>query len=586
MTNTFYIARLYVATFNRAADAEGLKYWAEDSGLTLDEIAMSFFDQPETQAVYPDTLANDLFVEKIYQNLFNRDGDADGITYWSEQLESGTVGRSTMILAFINGAQGEDALILEHKTGASLYYADCGLNNQELAHEAVQNIVVEVNSLQEAKNRIDGMDIEHINGLGILPSREMVEVKALLRGPNWKDSTVTYSFNESIPTEYTANNDLTDNWNSFDTQEREIVRDIFDRLGEELTITFEEVADGDIRFNKVDTNEGVSGFSYYPSYDDDPLGGDVFISNSYDEEGSNAPGSDAWLTIVHEIGHALGLKHPFEGAVQLPNNEDNTLYTIMTYTGKGITDIEFSYNSGHCSAHFPFNDSPDAFQLYDVMALQALYGANMKYASEADSYALSNLSKNGDYALIWDTGGNDTIDLSLTTGENHIMLQDGKLSSVDIDPVAAQIDEDIPYFVKHGCSEAEAREWVESIYSDPDVLQYLYTGEENLSIAQGVLVENLITGSGDDVIYDNSLDNIIKSGAGDDNIYLFEGGYDIVMGGIGEDKVHLEGSISNYLIRDLETDRWLVEEKGEAEVFVELWDVEEIIFTDETMFLA
>ncbi len=586
MTDTFYIARLYVATFNRAADAEGLKYWAEDSGLTLDEIAMSFFDQPETQAAYPDTLANDLFVETIYRNLFNREGDAGGITYWSEQLQNGAVGRSTMILAFINGAQGEDALILEHKTGASLYYADCGLNNPGLAHEAVQNIVVEVDSLQEAKNRIDSMDIEHINGLGILPSREMAEVKALLRGPDWEDNTVTYSFNKSIPAEYTANNDLTDNWNPFDAKERQIVRDIFDRLGEELAITFEETADGDIRFNKVNTNEGVNGFSYYPSYSDDPLGGDVFISNSYDEEGSNAPGSDAWLTIVHEIGHALGLKHPFEGAVQLPDNEDNTLYTVMTYTGKGITDIEFNYNSGHCTAHFPFNDSPDAFQLYDVMALQALYGANTNHASEADSYALSNLSHNGDYALIWDTGGNDTIDLSLTTGENHIMLQDGKLSSVDIDPVTAQIDEDILYFVKHGCSEAEAKEWVESVYSNPDVLQYLYTGEENFSIAQGVLVENLLTGSGDDTIYDNSLDNIIKSGGGDDNIYLFEGGYDIVMGGTGEDKVHLEGSVSNYLIRDLEADRWLVEAKGETEVFVELWDVEEIIFTDETMFLA
>ena len=47
------VAELYVATFNRAPDAEGLDYWVNASGLTIEGIAQSFFDQPETQAKYP-----------------------------------------------------------------------------------------------------------------------------------------------------------------------------------------------------------------------------------------------------------------------------------------------------------------------------------------------------------------------------------------------------------------------------------------------------------------------------------------------------------------------------------------------------
>lgn len=43
------VAKLYVATFNRVPDSEGLDYWINNSGLTLEEIAQSFFDQEETQ---------------------------------------------------------------------------------------------------------------------------------------------------------------------------------------------------------------------------------------------------------------------------------------------------------------------------------------------------------------------------------------------------------------------------------------------------------------------------------------------------------------------------------------------------------
>ncbi|WP_367278395.1 DUF4214 domain-containing protein [Sulfurimonas sp.] len=42
------VCKLYVATFNRAPDAAGLSYWVNNSGLSIEGIAQSFFDQPET----------------------------------------------------------------------------------------------------------------------------------------------------------------------------------------------------------------------------------------------------------------------------------------------------------------------------------------------------------------------------------------------------------------------------------------------------------------------------------------------------------------------------------------------------------
>jgi hypothetical protein len=45
-------------------------------------------------------------------------------------------------------------------------------------------------------------------------------------------------------------------------------------------------------------------------------------------------GSLAYEALLHEIGHALGLKHPFEGEYKLPSELDNTENTVMSYNHK------------------------------------------------------------------------------------------------------------------------------------------------------------------------------------------------------------------------------------------------------------
>ena len=71
---------------------------------------------------------------------------------------------------------------------------------------------------------------------------------------------------------------------------------------------------------------------------------------------SPTQGSLAYETLLHEIGHALGLKHPFEGAITLPPSLDDTNHTLMSYTHAG--------------------DYKSTFQQYDLDALWWLYGGD------------------------------------------------------------------------------------------------------------------------------------------------------------------------------------------------------------------
>ncbi len=69
-----------------------------------------------------------------------------------------------------------------------------------------------------------------------------------------------------------------------------------------------------------------------------------------------APGGGGYETLLHELGHALGLKHPFEDDIVLPRSQDSTVYTLMSYADVG----------GPYSAMRPF----------DVAALNWLYGGD------------------------------------------------------------------------------------------------------------------------------------------------------------------------------------------------------------------
>jgi len=154
------VAELYIATFNRAPDASGLNYWVKDSGLTLEGIAKSFFDQKETQEQYPEEYSNEVFIDKVYHNLFNRLPDAAGKAYWFAELESGNIDRSVYILAVINGSLGDDKVILENKTIVGLAFSEAGMNDVNEARGIMQGITADLTTVKEALDKY-GLNLDN-----------------------------------------------------------------------------------------------------------------------------------------------------------------------------------------------------------------------------------------------------------------------------------------------------------------------------------------------------------------------------------------------------------------------------------------
>jgi hypothetical protein len=84
----------------------------------------------------------------------------------------------------------------------------------------------------------------------------------------------------------------------------------------------------------------------------------VYLDNA-EWAGMNAnltPGTQGYETLLHELGHMLGLKHPFEGTIRLPATTNNTSNTLMSYTHSGGNHSTFSQN--------------------DIAALKWLYGGD------------------------------------------------------------------------------------------------------------------------------------------------------------------------------------------------------------------
>ena len=112
--------RLYNAAFGRFPDSEGLKYWINkyDSGIdTFRDISQSFIISEEFKLIYGNNISNDKFVDKMYENILNREPDNEGFNYWTNQLNNGHENRSEVLIGFSESNENKDIFTLE--TGIS-----------------------------------------------------------------------------------------------------------------------------------------------------------------------------------------------------------------------------------------------------------------------------------------------------------------------------------------------------------------------------------------------------------------------------------------------------------------------------------
>jgi hypothetical protein len=220
-----------------------------------------------------------------------------------------------------------------------------------------------------------------------------------------------------------------------------------------------------------------------------------------------APGTQNFLTLLHEVGHALGLKHPHDRGLSgvFPGWPENT--TVLPFTGTDTLTGESTQSMVMAYNDIPGNGSlgdlalqsdhaPTTPMRWDIAALQALYGANTAYNAGDTVYTFDGDARYNQ--TIWDGGGNDTI---VATGSRgvEIDLRPGQWSKLGL-PMS--------FSTRNADNSLNAPQ---PQFGDP------YT----VFIYDTVTIENAVGGSGNDVLYANAVPNGLQGGGGIDTaVYL------------------------------------------------------------------
>jgi len=119
------LQELYVAYFGRAADPTGLDYWTEQ-GISQAAFAANMYAQNEFQSVYGAKTVESQ-VNQIYKNLFDREADVTGLTYWTQQINLGNLQVAEIATHLIWAAQNNsgssaDKSALANRTAAATAY--------------------------------------------------------------------------------------------------------------------------------------------------------------------------------------------------------------------------------------------------------------------------------------------------------------------------------------------------------------------------------------------------------------------------------------------------------------------------------
>ena len=168
--------------------------------------------------------------------------------------------------------------------------------------------------------------------------------------------------------------------------------------------------------------------TFYDTYYYDGVGGDIYanINSLANTLPSYEVGSPGYFLLLHELGHALGLKHTFDdGGTGGPTLDDLNLgdfdkdwFSIMSYSD------DFNFNL--------INFDPATPMLLDVLGLQALYGKNETTNTGNDVYVLDETITF--YYTVWDAAGTDRVDASASGKGWYIELPDTILSTIVAEP--------------------------------------------------------------------------------------------------------------------------------------------------------
>lgn len=136
------IQGVYLALFGRPADPAGLAYWNGVTGNGADLTAIrGLAQQPEYLDRF-DNFTSAEIVTAIYQSLFGRDPEPEGLNFFVAELDSGRQSIETIAINILDGAQASDASTIANKLSVSSAFT-AFLDAQDLSEIYVGNAAAE-----------------------------------------------------------------------------------------------------------------------------------------------------------------------------------------------------------------------------------------------------------------------------------------------------------------------------------------------------------------------------------------------------------------------------------------------------------
>lgn len=363
-------------------------------------------------------------------------------------------------------------------------------------------------------------------------------------GTRWNTGVLTFSIPTTGSTWAYEDEPSSPSYSTFDSVQANQFRAAISAWDKVIELDFMEVTEpetiGDLRIGFTSIAEFpeslAAGWASYPGYDFE-VSGDIWLQSSYSS--SKLPeGSFDYTILLHELGHALGLDHPDD----LPDSENNFLYSQMSQSVERQVKeytLDFYINSEDSITYEILTTYSSAPMLYDIAIAQHLYGAESNTNIGNTTYTWESNEKF--YTSIWDSSGSDTIDASNQEKPSIINLESGTFSSINVTNLESLINATVSEYPDY---------WTDWITEQYDTLQKdIYTGENNLSIAYGAIIENAIGGINDDTIIGNEVNNEISGGKGDDTLTGGEGN-DMLTGGEGNDTLNGGSDIDTAVYGD------------------------------------
>ena len=338
-------------------------------------------------------------------------------------------------------------------------------------------------------------------------------------------------------------------------EERQLMEDAMDRISDVCDLKFINRGDDnddevEIWFYNLDSksSEGSYGFAYTPGSDSDEglvaINWSTYQNDDGSFKNSIASGSFYGITFLHELSHAVGLKHPhdrglrnqprFPGLTRSSNQyKDSGDYGQNAHPWTQLSYVDKRADNGLVPDRiesYGFLQSPGAL---DVAALQWLYGTNDRTARGDDVYRLPKKNQEGTgWQSIWDTGGIDRIDGS---GSKKAVRIDLRNATLDLSEAAGGY-----------VSRVDGVDGGFTIAHDWD-------GQTIDSVTGDCVIENAVGGKKADLLIGNSADNQLKGGKGRDILFSGAGSRNRSIGGKGKDQFWMDtGSDSFVKIMDFQ----------------------------------